>query len=120
MKPIVALGFLVVIAIVGYVMWRDAQNTEGIDRNLLKAVKGNKHMAKRLLENARAKYPDKSDRWYVEKVIYDLERDGAGSGRSPRYRINKRELRENIFLIGGMIWLFNLVISTISGLFRDR
>jgi hypothetical protein len=53
-------------------------------------------------------------------VIYDLGRDGAGSGRGSRYRIDKRELRNNIFLIGGIIWLFNLVISTVSGLFRDR
>jgi hypothetical protein len=120
MKPIVALAFLFAIAIIGYMIWRDAQNTEGIDRNLLKAVKGDKRMAKRLLQSARDRYPGKSDRWYVEKVIYDLERDGAGSGRGSRYRIDKRELRNNIFLIGGIIWLFNLVASTVSGLFRDR
>jgi hypothetical protein len=49
MKPIVALAFLFAIAIIGYMIWRDAQNTESIDRNLLKAVKGDKRMAKRLL-----------------------------------------------------------------------
>ncbi len=119
MKPIVVVAFLGAIALLAYVIWRDSQNSEGIDRTLLKAVKGNKKMAKRLLENARDRYPGKSDRWYVEKVLYDLERDGAGSGRSARQRIDKRELRENIFLIGGILWLVNMVMSMISNLFRN-
>jgi hypothetical protein len=47
----------------------------GVDRQLLRAVGGNHALAKRLLEQVRWKYPGKSERWYVEKVIFDLERD---------------------------------------------
>jgi energy-coupling factor transporter transmembrane protein EcfT len=47
-------------------------------------------------------------------------RDGAGSGRSPRYRINKWELRDNLFLLGAILWVFNLLVSTLSGLFRNH
>jgi hypothetical protein len=32
----------------------------------------------RLLENARLRTPDKSEQWYWEKILYDLERDHRG------------------------------------------
>ncbi|OUC14918.1 MAG: hypothetical protein B0A82_09675 [Alkalinema sp. CACIAM 70d] len=52
-----------------------------IDSKLLKATKGDRALAERLLRGAQLKYPGKSDRWYVEKVLYDLQRDGAGPVR---------------------------------------
>ncbi|MEG4804181.1 hypothetical protein QUB63_25235 [Microcoleus sp. ARI1-B5] len=119
MKPLITIGLVALIGTIAFLIWQDSQNTEGIDRNLLQAVKGNKSLAKRLLANARDRYPGKSERWYAEKVIYDLERDGAGSGgRRGGYSINKRELRENIFLAGAVVWLISSVSSLIDGLFR--
>jgi uncharacterized membrane-anchored protein YhcB (DUF1043 family) len=29
----------------------------------------------RLLDNVRRNYPDKSEQWYWEKILYDMERD---------------------------------------------
>ncbi|MGI0493153.1 hypothetical protein ACN4EG_15320 [Alkalinema pantanalense CENA528] len=52
-----------------------------IDGKLLKATKGDRALAERLLQGARLKYPGKPDRWYVDKVLYDLQRDGAGPVR---------------------------------------
>ncbi|BAY94784.1 hypothetical protein [Tolypothrix sp. PCC 7601] len=43
--------------------------------DLLILVKGDVATAKRLLAQQRRKNPGKSDNWYLEKVIYDLERD---------------------------------------------
>lgn len=119
MKPILTISLLVAIAIIAFFIWRDSQDTEGIDRNLLQAVKGNKALAKRLLNHARERYPGKSERWYAEKVIYDLERDGAGrGGRGSSYRLDQRELRENIFLASAFIWLVSSISSLVDGLFR--
>ncbi|MGL5063333.1 MAG: hypothetical protein ACRC62_25415 [Microcoleus sp.] len=82
MKAIITLALLAVIATIAYWIWRDSQNTDNrIDRTLLRAVKGDKALAERLLNYARNRYPGKSEKWYVEKVLYDLERDGAGRGR---------------------------------------
>jgi hypothetical protein len=119
MKPPFAIALLVLIGIIVFLIWRDSRNTEGIDRRLLQAVKGNKGLAKRLLAQAKAKYPDKSDRWYVEKIIYDLERDRAGSGgRSSSFRIDRREVRENIFLIGSVLFLINAISDSVNRWFR--
>jgi hypothetical protein len=106
----IALAML--IGLVAVLLWHNSQSVDGIDRNLLIAARGNKALAKRLLEHAKLKYPGKSDRWYVEKIIYDLERDGAGAGRrSSSMRMNKRELRENIFLAGSVLWLLSALSS---------
>lgn len=120
MKPILTISLLVAIAIIAFFIWRDSQDTEGIDRNLLQAVKGNKALAKRLLNHhARERYPGKSERWYAEKVIYDLERDGAGrGGRGSSYRLDRTELRENLFLASAFIWLVSSISSLVDGLFR--
>jgi hypothetical protein len=91
-KPILTISLLVAIAIIAFFIWRDSQDTEGIDRNLLQAVKGNKALAKRLLNHARERYPGKSERWYAENVIYDLERDGAGRGGT-RFELQARSKR---------------------------
>jgi hypothetical protein len=74
MKLIITIGLLVAIATICFWIWRDSQNTIGIDRNLLQAVKGDKALAERLLNHTRKKHPGKSEKWYVEKIIYDLKR----------------------------------------------
>ncbi len=42
---------------------------------LLRLVGGNRGMAERLLDLAQENYPGRSDAWYLEKVIFDLEGD---------------------------------------------
>jgi hypothetical protein len=134
MKSSYAIALIVALAIVILLIWQTSQNATQLDpqliqqlngnrslaRQLQDAVKGNKSLAKRLLEQAQFKYPDKSDRWYVEKIIYDLERDGAGSGRvgASRNRVEKRELRENLFLLGSFVWLITALSSLLNGIFR--
>ena len=134
MKPSQAIALLVILALIIWFIWYIAKNASQLDRQLLQELNGNrslarqlqdtaknKGVARRLLEQAKFKYPGKSDRWYVEKIIYDLERDGAGSRRtSSSYRIDKRELRENIFLIGSVLWLLSAVSSYIDGWKRGR
>jgi hypothetical protein len=111
---------LVVVLIVGvilFLVWlNDYRATEGIDKGLLQATRGNKALAKRLLEQARFKYPGKTERWYLEKVLYDLERDGAGSARrrGSGWNLNQRGLGEKIFLLGSVVWLLNSLTSLIQ------
>ncbi len=46
-----------------------------LQSRLLTLVGGNWATAERLIENEREKNPGKTETWYWEKVIYDLERD---------------------------------------------
>jgi hypothetical protein len=46
-----------------------------LQRKLLTLLHGNVATAKRLLKYQRQLHPGKSDNWYLEKVIHDLERD---------------------------------------------
>jgi hypothetical protein len=117
MSGLVVVGIIVAV-VVGLVWFNDHRATEGIDRNLLQATKGNKALAKRLLEQARYKYPGKSDRWHVEKILYDLERDGAGSARRGGRSMSRRELRENLFLAGSVMWIINSLASMIQRFMR--
>ncbi|UBF28386.1 hypothetical protein K9N68_11200 [Kovacikia minuta CCNUW1] len=76
MQLLVAIVLLAVTGYILWLIWRDSKSTtDGIDRGLLAAAGGDKTLAKRLLNYTRDKYPGKSERWYVEKTIYDLERD---------------------------------------------
>ena len=90
MKLIFLLALLLAAALLAYSFYRDRQPSRRpgqknkvskikISGKLLQAVKGDRALAQRLLEGAQCKYPNKSHQWYVEKVIYDIERDGAGS-----------------------------------------
>lgn len=134
MKPSQAIALLVILALIVWFIWYSANNASQLDSQLVQELNGNrslarqlqdaaknKGVARRLLEQAKFKYPGKSDRWYVEKIIYDLERDRAGSRRSASsYRMSNRELRENIFLIGSVLWLLSALSSYIDRLFRGR
>jgi tetratricopeptide (TPR) repeat protein len=44
-------------------------------QHLLKLVGGQAEIAERLLEQAKYCYPGMSEDWYIEKAIYDIERD---------------------------------------------
>jgi hypothetical protein len=44
-------------------------------QKLMVLVNGNKRLAERLVSSAKIANPNKSDKWLVEKVIWDLERD---------------------------------------------
>ena len=52
MKLIVTIGMLAAIATIAFWIWRDYQDPERIDINLLRATKGDKALAKRLLNHA--------------------------------------------------------------------
>lgn len=42
---------------------------------LYSLVHGDMKLAQRLVENSRSRYPNQSEQWLYEKVIYDLQRD---------------------------------------------
>jgi hypothetical protein len=90
MMPIIAIALLLFAA--WMIFSASPRRVDGIDPALLNATKGDKALAKRLLEYARNRYPGKSEHWYTEKVIYDLQRDGAcGNWAASRRRTNRRE-----------------------------
>ena len=88
MSVVLPLCLLIVVGCLAYGWWRDRHPISkrqhkhregGVPAHLLQAVKGDRALAHRLLQGARLKYPGKTEKWYVEKVIYDIQRDGAGS-----------------------------------------
>ena len=52
----------------------DSKNRQ-LQSELLTLLRNDTATAKRLLKQQRQQHPGKSDNWYLEKVIYDLERD---------------------------------------------
>jgi hypothetical protein len=88
MNFVIVLCFVIAAGCLIYGAWRDRtsqprrrdrRSSGSIPGHLLQAVKGDRALAHRLLQGARFKYPNKTEKWYVEKVIYDIQRDGAGS-----------------------------------------
>ena len=73
--------------------WGGIQWGGSISRELLQATKGDRELAERLLNHARSKYPGKSAHWYLDKVLYDLERDGAGGASSAREFRRSRQVQ---------------------------
>ncbi|MBD2519949.1 hypothetical protein H6G93_34410 [Nostoc sp. FACHB-973] len=55
--------------------YRTDPTNRALQSDLLILLKGDVRTAKRLLLQQRRRHPGKSDNWYLEKVIYDLERD---------------------------------------------
>lgn len=49
--------------------------SETLRQRLMNLVQGNQAQAERLLLQEKYNNPGQTDRWYWEKVIYDLERD---------------------------------------------
>ncbi|MGK7923929.1 MAG: hypothetical protein AB4290_01525 [Spirulina sp.] len=122
MNPI-AIVLCILLAIVIWLLWQDSRKTKGIrrggniDRDLLEAVNGDAKLAERLLEQARFKYPGKSESWYVEKVIYDINRDRGFVKKSKRRRIFDPQIKaKDIFLLGGILWVLNSLMTFIQRL----
>ncbi|WP_416675499.1 hypothetical protein [Egbenema bharatensis] len=58
---------------------RPTGNVRGsTQRRLMLLLHDDRRAAERLLTQVRLKYPGKSETWYWEKVIFDLERDRYG------------------------------------------
>jgi hypothetical protein len=55
-----------------------AQASRKLQRRLFTLLHEDREAANRLLTLAKLRYPNKTADWYVEKVIYDLERDRGG------------------------------------------
>ena len=51
------------------------QASRNLQIKLLRLLHNDRHTANRLIALAKARNPDKSIDWWVEKVIFDLERD---------------------------------------------
>lgn len=114
---LIALGFAIVI--IGLIKEQIAPGN--INPNLLRAAKGDRKLAARLLENAKFRYPGKSDRWYVEKIIYDQERDGAGSGRGRKIEFNSRETRDKLWTATAFLAFFSMLTRVMGDVMgRDR
>lgn len=87
MNQLITLALIIAAGFLLYGLWRDRLKGSSphsswkgkVSGRLLQAVKGDRALAKRLIENAKLRHPGKSNNWYIEKVIYDIERDGAGT-----------------------------------------
>ncbi|WP_190241035.1 hypothetical protein [Nostoc sp. 'Peltigera membranacea cyanobiont' 210A] len=55
--------------------YRNDPKNRALQGDLLVLLKGDVATAKRLLLQQRRRNPGQADNWYLEKVIYDLERD---------------------------------------------
>jgi hypothetical protein len=55
--------------------YRTDPNNRRLQHQLIQMLRGDTATAKRLLAQQRRNHPGRSDNWYLEKVIYDLERD---------------------------------------------
>ena len=115
MHPIF-LTFLLLF--IGYFIWyglNKFQNNGGIHPAVLQAARGNRALAQRMMEQAALKYPDKSETWRREKVIYDLNRDrGVIKNSSSRRVISARELRESMYVFSQIRW----ALHSLTSLFR--
>lgn len=80
MNPMTLIFILIIVGLMIFGIIQDQQRRSGLPVDLLRATKGDRQLAIRLINKAKLRFPGKSERWYHEKVLYDLERDGAGSG----------------------------------------
>lgn len=55
--------------------YRTDPKNRNLQHQLIQMLRGDAALAKRLLRQQRQINPGRSDNWYLEKVIYDLERD---------------------------------------------
>ncbi|MEO1132985.1 MAG: hypothetical protein AAFX40_09800 [Cyanobacteria bacterium J06639_1] len=116
-------GILVLLVLLGIAVYFLANGERSnLDRDLIQAAGGDKKLAKRMIERAKLKYPDKSESWYVEKVIYDLGRDRGvvktRGGKRVSLGRNKREVRDNLLMFGAVLWVANLLSRTFDSFFH--
>lgn len=109
------MHIIFLLLLIGYFIWygwNKSRNNGGIHPAVLQAARGNRALAQRMMEQAALKYPDKSETWRREKVIYDLNRDrGVIKNSAPRRMINARELREGMYVFSQIRWAFHSLTS---------
>ncbi len=83
---------IVILVVVVVVMSRSQRRKRGLSRprssstsqsrslpqtkkQLIRLNGGNRAVALRLVEQLRQRYPERSEQWYWEKAIFDIERD---------------------------------------------
>jgi hypothetical protein len=54
---------------------RESEVDARVRRRALTLLNNDEPTAQRLLASLRDRYPDKTEQWYWEKMLYDLERD---------------------------------------------
>jgi hypothetical protein len=54
---------------------RNTYKSSRLWKQLVRKLNSEPATAQRLINNLMVKYPGQSDRWYLEKAIFDLERD---------------------------------------------
>ncbi len=54
--------------------WMGSVSEGGLKQELLTLVHGNTATADRLLNGEKRQHPNHTEKWYLEKVIYDLQR----------------------------------------------
>lgn len=116
-------GILVLLVLLGVAIYFLANGERtSLDRDLIQAARGDRKLAQRMLEQAKLKYPGKSESWYIEKVIYDLGRDRGviktRGGKRFSLGRNRREVRDNILMFGAVLWVVNLLSSTFNRFFH--
>lgn len=124
-------GLVFIVLIAALIFWAanhygvlPEPRTDGIDPQVLRATKGDRELAKRLMRRVRLKFPDKDEQWHVEKVLYDLERDGHYVPRrrsAPRVnfsRAKRRDMMEDMWFVGTVIWFVSLISGVVEDIFR--
>ncbi|MEM8640522.1 MAG: hypothetical protein AAGG51_17155 [Cyanobacteria bacterium P01_G01_bin.54] len=119
MRDVLLVIVLVGILYAAWSLWQENQGrTAGIHPDLIKAARGDRHLAQRTLAHLRQKYPEKSEQWCREKAIYDLYRDHGSTGGAARSRsfnsMSKREVRENLWIAGLALWVAHSFMSLID------
>jgi hypothetical protein len=54
---------------------KEAEVDSRVRRRAMTLLNNDEPTAQRLLASLRERYPDKTEQWYWEKMLYDLERD---------------------------------------------
>jgi len=99
--PSLLLALLIVAAIAGYIWWTKRNSRRGrygqpiaprrqqnrrqnrgqdrpnrkVEAKLMRMLNGDRATANRLIEREKYKNPGRSENWYWEKVLFDLQRD---------------------------------------------
>lgn len=113
---------LIIFGISFWLYWTDRDTPrEPVDQELLQAAKGNRRRVQRMMAEAKQKYPDKSARWYHEKVLYDLQVEDRYSPRRtthPRDRLHPREIIESLVIFSLVASLIRSLSYSLRRLFR--
>lgn len=112
---------LIIFGISFWLYWTDReQSREPIDEELLKAAKGNRRRVQERIGVAKAQHPDKSERWYQEKVLHDLQTETKYAIRptTHRERLSFREIIESLLIFSLVASLIDMVARRLGHLLR--